>query len=376
MAVTLESPMKDGSVTLFLAGDVMTGRGVDQVLPTPSDPRLFEPYVRDARDYVALAAETNGPIDRPVRFEYIWGDALTALERMAPDARIVNLETSVTTAAEPWPKGINYRMHPANVACLTSARLDCCALANNHVIDFGFGGLEETLAVLHAAGLRTAGAGKDALEAARPAAIGLRAGGRLLVYGYGSPTSGIPADWAAGARRPGVNFLPELSAAAARRAGELVASARAAGDLVVASVHWGSNWGYAIPRAEREFAHALIDSGGADVVHGHSSHHAKGIEVYRGKPIIYGCGDFVNDYEGITGHELYRGDLTLAYFPVLDAATRELADFRLVPLRMSRFSLHDASRADAECLAAMLTREGRALGTSAEIQDGDITLRW
>jgi poly-gamma-glutamate synthesis protein (capsule biosynthesis protein) len=368
--------MAGASVTLLLAGDVMTGRGIDQVLPSPSDPELFESYVRDARDYVDLAVRANGPIPRPIDVSYIWGNALAAFNQMAPDARIVNLETGVTTASEPWPKGINYRMHPKNVACLSAAKLDCCVLANNHVIDWGFVGLEETLATLRKSGLRTAGAGADAFEAAAPATIGLRDGGHVLVYGYGSPTSGIPEEWAAGPRRPGVNFLDELSAAAARRIGALVASARAARDLVVASVHWGSNWGYAIPRAEREFAHALIDSGGADVVHGHSSHHPKGIEVYRGKPIIYGCGDFLNDYEGIAGHEDYRGDLSLAYFPALDAATRELVDFRIVPLRMSRFRLHDTSRSDTEWLARMLTREGERLGTNAEPRGGHIALRW
>jgi poly-gamma-glutamate synthesis protein (capsule biosynthesis protein) len=262
------------------------------------------------------------------------------------------------------------------VACLTAAKLDCCVLANNHVIDWGFRGLEETLATLRKSGLRTAGAGADAIEAAAPATIGLRDGRHVLVYGYGSPTSGIPEEWAARPSRPGLNLVDELSAAAARRIGALTGSARAARDLVVASLHWGSNWGYAIPRAEREFAHALIDSGGVDVVHGHSSHHAKGIEVYRGKPIIYGCGDFLNDYEGIAGHEDYRGDLSLAYFPTLDAATGELVELRIVPMRMSQLSLHEVSRSDAEWLIAMLTREGRAFGTRAEIDGADITLRW
>lgn len=368
--------MADGSIRLFLAGDVMTGRGIDQVLPTASDPELFESYVRDARDYVGLAVRANGPIPRPVDFSYIWGAALATLDRMAPEARIVNLETSVTTASEPWPKGINYRMHPANVACLTAAKLDCCVLANNHVVDWGLGGLEETLATLRKAGLLTAGAGANAAEAAAPATIGLPDGRHVLVYGYGSPTSGIPVEWAAGPQRPGLNVVDSLSAAAARRLGALAARARTARDLVVASVHWGSNWGYAIPRAEREFAHALIDSGGADVVHGHSSHHPKGVEVYRGKPIIYGCGDFLNDYEGIAGYEQYRGDLSLAYFPALDMESRELLDLQIVPLRKSRFSLEHPSRSDVQWLKAMLTREGNAFGTSAEVRDEYIALHW
>src|SRR5690349_5110944 len=104
---------------LFLCGDVMTGRGIDQVLPHPSDPRLYESYVDDARDYVELAERKNGPIAAPVTLDHVWGDALDELGRRPTHARIVNLETSVTTSSEPLPKGINYRMHPRNVGCLT-----------------------------------------------------------------------------------------------------------------------------------------------------------------------------------------------------------------------------------------------------------------
>jgi poly-gamma-glutamate capsule biosynthesis protein CapA/YwtB (metallophosphatase superfamily) len=133
-------------VTLFLCGDVMTGRGVDQILQHPAGHELAEPYVQDARDYVRLAEAKNGAIDRPVAPSYIWGDALEELQRVAPDARIINLETSVTTRDDYWPgKGINYRMHPKNVCCLTAARIDVCGLSNNHVLDFGYDGLEETL---------------------------------------------------------------------------------------------------------------------------------------------------------------------------------------------------------------------------------------
>jgi poly-gamma-glutamate synthesis protein (capsule biosynthesis protein) len=105
-------------VTVFLCGDVMTGRGIDQILPHPSDPQTYGACVSDARTYVRLAEEVNGPIPRPVELPYIWGDALGELQHVAPDARIVNLETSVTRSEEPWPKGINYRMHPANVGCI------------------------------------------------------------------------------------------------------------------------------------------------------------------------------------------------------------------------------------------------------------------
>lgn len=122
---------------LLLCGDVMTGRGIDQILPHPSDPALFEAYLSSARDYVALAEARAGPIPRPVPFDYIWGDALAALDERATDIRIINLETSITDDGEPERKGINYRMHPANTPCLSTFEADCCVLANNHVGDWG-----------------------------------------------------------------------------------------------------------------------------------------------------------------------------------------------------------------------------------------------
>ena len=65
--------MRDGLVTLFLCGDVMLGRGVDQILPHPGDPTLRQGYVRDARTYVGLAEAVNGPVPRPVDFSWPWG---------------------------------------------------------------------------------------------------------------------------------------------------------------------------------------------------------------------------------------------------------------------------------------------------------------
>lgn len=125
-------------VTFFLSGDVMTGRGIDQVMRAPCRPRLYEPYIRDARDYVRLAEKCNGPIERPVFPDHIWGDALAWLERIQPALRLLNLETSITTSGQAWPgKAIHYRMNPQNAACLESAAIDVCTLANNHVLDWG-----------------------------------------------------------------------------------------------------------------------------------------------------------------------------------------------------------------------------------------------
>src|SRR5215471_18881623 len=192
---------------LFLCGDIMTGRGIDQALPHPANPVLHEPYVRDARDYIQLAVNAHGPIPRPLSFDYVWGDALAQLDRTEVDLRIANLETAITSAESPWPdKGIHYRMHPRNIGCLSAACIDACALANNHVLDWGYEGLSQTLQTLDAAGIAHSGAGNDAEEAMRPAVLYTAAKHRILFFSFGSMSSGVPQEWQAKSIFPGVNL--------------------------------------------------------------------------------------------------------------------------------------------------------------------------
>jgi poly-gamma-glutamate capsule biosynthesis protein CapA/YwtB (metallophosphatase superfamily) len=358
------------TLTLFLCGDVMTGRGIDQVLPHPSRPEIFEPYMTSALSYVKLAEKVNGPIPAPVDFSYIWGDALEEFRIALPDARIINLETAVTTRSGFWPgKGINYRMNPRNIPCITAANIDCCVLANNHVLDWGYAGLDETLDVLTGAHLKAAGAGQDLKEAEAPALIEAAGKGRVLVFAFGDPSSGIPRLWGARRNKPGVNLLPDFSEDTVRRIAKRIANLKQKGDSVVASIHWGGNWGYYISSTQMEFAHRLIDAAQVDVVHGHSSHHPMGIEIYKGKPILYGCGDFLNDYEGIAGHEEFRGDLSLMYFITLDRATGKLAGLTMTPMQIKRFRLHYAQPHDTEWLLQVLARESRLAGSSIRLTD-------
>ena len=357
-------------ITLFLCGDVMTGRGIDQVLPHPSEPEIYERYMLDARSYVELAEEKNGAIAKPVSFSYIWGDALTELERVAPDLRIINLETSITGSNDYWQgKGINYRMHPRNIPCLTAASIDGCTLANNHVLDWGYAGLKETLATLKQAHIKTAGAGANDKEAQAPALFEIPGKGRVILFSFGDASSGVPYKWKASKNRAGVNVLYDLSKNTIRQIANQVNAVKGKNDIVVASIHWGGNWGYQIPGEHSHFAHGLIDEANVDIVHGHSSHHAKGIEVYRNKPIIYGCGDFLNDYEGISGYEKYRDDLSLMYFVTLNALTGELVRFQLVPTQIKQFRVNHASHTDTKWLADMLNREGQKLNTQVTLND-------
>lgn len=361
---------------LFLGGDVMLGRGIDQIFATPSKPALFESHVRSALGYVRLAETAHGAIPRGAGPDYVWGDLIADLDRAAAGPRIVNLETAITLSDTPAPKGINYRMHPANAACLATAGIDCCVLANNHVLDWGREGLGETLETLERLAIHTAGAGRDAAAAAAPAMFPLSGGGRLVVFAFGAPTSGIPEGWAAGGGRPGVNLLPGSGAGAAAEVAAEILKLRRPGDLVVVSVHWGSNWGYEVPRAQVQFAHALIDAGACDLLHGHSSHHPRPMEVHGGRLILYGCGDLLNDYEGISGYESFRDDLALAYLPRLgeDGTLEELT---LLAYQIRRFRLQRASESDAAWLETTLGGECSRFATRLVRKAGNrLILRW
>lgn len=364
--------------TLCLAGDVMTGRGVDQVLSHPGEPELRESAIHDARDYVDLAELRNGPIPRAVDPSWPWGDALA---RPATDARVINLETAVTRHSAFAPgKAVHYRMTPENLSAVLAGEPDVCVLANNHVLDFGSEGLTDTLDAFAATGVAVAGAGRSIDDACRPAAVPLAAGGRLVVHAAACGSSGVPRSWAAGPDRPGVWRLPDPTAMPTTelvdRLAEHVLRHRRPGDVTVFSVHWGSNWGYDVPDDQVELAHGLV-AAGVDIVHGHSSHHPRPIEVHDGRLVLYGCGDLINDYEGITGYEQYRPDLRLLYLATVERESGELLALRLAPFWAARLRLHSAAGHDVDWLARALTRASSRFGTRVTgAPDGQLEVMW
>ena len=365
-------------VTLFLCGDVMTGRGIDQILPHPGDPALHEPSVHNATDYVKFAERTSGPISRVVDFSYIWGDALDEFHREAPQAKIVNLETAITRSETQWQnKDVHYKMTPENIGCLTAAGIDCCVLANNHMLDWGISGLLETLDTLGKAKIKHAGAGRNLQEAQAPAILVTGEGNRSIVFSLGSTSSGIPTEWSALTNRPGLLIIEHQPDDPVRFLAKQIATFKRKSDIVIVSIHWGGNWGYKIPASQHRLAHRFVDEAGVDIVHGHSSHHVKAIEVYKGRLILYGCGDFFNDYEGIGGYENFRGDLGLMYFADVNPATGKLLALRMVPTQIRHFRIICASKTDTQWIEDVLNQEGKRFRTWVERSaENALTLRW
>lgn len=356
----------------------MTGRGIDQALPHPGNPQLHEPSVREASEYVELAERASGPLPRPLDFRYIWGDAIEEFERKKPHAKIINLETAITRSDAYWQgKDVHYKMNPPNIGCLTVAAIDCCALANNHTLDWGIPGLIETLDTLDQERIKYAGAGRNLVEARAPAILESGEDARVILFSLGSTSSGIPAEWSAQTNRPGLHILETQPKDPVRLLAKEIGTFKRNGDIVIVSIHWGSNWGYKIPSSDKRLAHRFVEEAGVDIVHGHSSHHVKAIEVYKERLILYGCGDFFNDYEGISGYEDFRGDLGLIYLADMSPATGKLLALRMIPIQVRRFRLNRASTLDSQWLADLLSREGQRFSTGVQRSaEGILTLWW
>lgn len=246
---------------LLFVGDVMLGRHVNETLRSESP-------------------------------EYPWGDTLPLFRRA--DVRFCNLECALSDHGAPWsatPKVFHFRSDARNIAVLRAARIDAVSLANNHTLDYGAEALTDTLALLDAAGIQHAGAGRTHDEASRPAIIASPEGAiGLLAFTDNEP------EWEATPDGPGTLYAPvNLRDARVRRLLELVREARKNVDFLVVAAHWGPNWSYTPLPEHTLLGHALIDAG-ADVVFGHSSHVYRGAEIYRGRPILYSAGNFIDDY--------------------------------------------------------------------------------
>jgi poly-gamma-glutamate synthesis protein (capsule biosynthesis protein) len=284
--------------------------------------------------------------------EYPWGDVLPVL--LSADALILNLECVISDLGEPWPEKVFvFRSDPKNVAVLEQARVTVASLANNHAMDMGREALLECLAALEAHGIRTAGAGPSLEAARRPALFSLGP----LTAAMVAFTDNEPG-WEAKGATPGTFYAPvDPTDGRFRVLLDIIRETSRRADLTIVSAHWGPNWGEAPPRSHVEAAHLLVEAG-ADVVFGHSAHIFRGVGLYRGGPILYSCGDFVDDY---AVDEVERNDESFVF--VLDFEGKQLRRFLLIPTVIRNFQARLArGREQRDILRKMLERSA-ALGT-------------
>ncbi|KAF2101768.1 putative polyglutamate biosynthesis protein [Rhizodiscina lignyota] len=354
---------------LNFVGDVMLGRLIDQMFAT----HVHEPGEASTVEWFR---RRNPDLNRYTEVSP-WGNTLGLFHEA--DLNLINLETSVTTHPNAWPnKVFNYRMHPANVVALQAANVDYASLANNHTLDFKFEGLIETVHTLKQAGIAFAGAGETTEEALKPARLTLP-----KHHSDGSPAytveivsaSDHPRDWAAVPQFHLIDYSPKTRERlrAQLSKGQPHSANGAAAPLRVFSVHWGPNYLWRPDPEARDLAHFLIDECGVDIIHGHSSHHVQGVEQYKGKLIIYGCGDFVDDY---AINQSYRNDLSAIWRVTVEGKDQEglhLKSLEIFPTRISRFQaeLLDSNDPDHDWVREKITKLSGEMGTVMSEAAGD-----
>jgi poly-gamma-glutamate synthesis protein (capsule biosynthesis protein) len=311
------------ALRILLVGDVMLGRGVNELL-------------------------RHRPVD------YVWGETLPLFYQA--DFRICNLECALSDRGRPWPdKEFHFRADPKNVLALTKAKIGAVSLANNHTLDFGKEALADTLRVLDQAGIGHAGAGLNSAAALQPA---VRKVGRRKI-GLVAFTDNEP-DWEAHVDVPGVAYVPvDLREDRATRLFETIQQMRHKVDILVVSAHWGPNWGYEPPSPQLSFAHRMIELG-ADVVYGHSGHVFRGVEIYRGRPVIYCAGNFIDDY---AVDNVERNDESFAF--ILEYARKRLTRMFLHPTVIAGYQANLAPPHQAEEIANKMIQLSAKLGTGA-----------
>ena len=311
-------------MTLLFVGDVMLGRLVNGVLQEKSP-------------------------------AYPWGDMLSLFQDV--DVRLCNLECVISDWGTPWsatPKVFHFRSDAKNIGTLKAAHIDAVSLANNHSLDFEYEGLFHTMGNLDAAGIHYTGAGMTIAEASEPAIWEMK-GKKLGLIAF---TDNEPG-WEATEEQPGIFYIPiELKDKRAKKLLELVSKTKAVVDFLVVSAHWGPNWGYIPPAEHIPFAHALIDAG-TDVIFGHSCHVIRGIELYKGKPILYGTGDFIDDY---AVDERERNDQSFIF--VVETDGQAIVRLLLYPTVIDAFQARRARHNERKAIVATMQRLCMKLNTA------------
>jgi len=289
-----------------------------------------------------------------------WGDVRPRL--LAADAVIGNLECALTTRPERHKlKAYYFRADPRSADILTAGNIRCVALANNHVLDGGPGGLLDTLENLDRADIRHAGAGENLAAALEPAVF--RAG--RLTIGVASLTNTLKA-FRALPEHPGTAFLRiRADTRTTNLLGSLVATMNARGaDLRVLSVHWGPNFRPWPPLQYRAFARQAIDAG-FDIIHGHSAHVLQAVESCRGGLILYDTGNFLDDYWVMPG---FRMDRSFLFLVTVERGSRPR--LRLFPVSVGRGVVNYADARESEAIRRGMTRRCRSYAVDFAT-DGD-----
>jgi poly-gamma-glutamate synthesis protein (capsule biosynthesis protein) len=316
------SKLGSAGTSIGLLGDVMLGRGVGEALRSQPPETLWSPGL---------------------------GQMLSSL-----DIVVCNLECCISLRGQPTTlvpeKPFFFRAPPAAVDALRAINVRAVGVANNHALDFGEEALTDTLELLHAVPIATAGAGLGVGAARQPAIVDVGDMRLALIT-----VTDHPVQYAAAAGRWGVAYAP-LSEEPPAWLLDQISTARRHCDVVVAFLHWGPNM-TTQPAAWQQRVARSLHAAGADLVAGHSAHVFHGVGWHGGGPVVFDLGGALDDYR--VDPDL-RNDLGLlaVWHPDADP------ELELVGLRLEHCRTRLADGLDADWIALRLDVACRALGTA------------
>jgi poly-gamma-glutamate capsule biosynthesis protein CapA/YwtB (metallophosphatase superfamily) len=259
----------DGNIVICFTGDTMLGRDI------------VEDY---DNHYLENSFDSKF---RTHSMETIYDNYLLNNYLKKCDLLVGNLETTITNHNEKDKKTFNYRIREANMGFLKINKNQFFSIANNHILDYNEKGMSDTIKNLQRMDIKFSGAGKNLFDAQTIAKFTIK-GKRIGILGCTDHYE----KWKASATKPGIYFIDY------NNYNELlsyISSIKKELDILILSIHWGQNYKNGIDDKYQKFAKKVINAG-IDIIHGHSSHHIKCIRTNGKKIIIYGNGDFINDY--------------------------------------------------------------------------------
>ena len=298
----------------------------------------------------------------------VWGDVLDRLRAL--DGLFINLECCLSTRGERWTRThrpFHFRADPDRaVSALEATGVDWANLANNHLLDYGETALRDTLDHLDSASVAHSGAGRN-LETAREPAVVEVGDSRIALV---SATDNTP-EFGADESNPGTAYLDLRDERESREvlASQLARARERDPDLLVASLHWGPNMVEEPPRRFRTLARWLSERG-ADLIHGHSAHVFQGVELHDGTPILYDCGDFVDDY---AVDSEFRNDRSFLF--EVEVRSGGVEELRLLPTEIGNFSVYGASASAAGWSSERIQTLSKPFGTGFDTDDEELVLR-
>lgn len=274
------------------------------------------------------------------------------------DIALTNLECVVTTKGHFFDKGefrpFLYRARPELLDMLIDVGFDLVITGNNHAMDYGPEAVMEQQEILKTVGIAHVGTGKNWEEASKPTYI--KVDNTIIAFiameDYWSKTR-------AQTDRPGVFHVKQKNMI--RTLKRIVPETKRYADLIVFSPHWGLNWADAPTKSMIDIAHGFIDMGG-DAIIGHSSHLLHGIEIYKGKPIVYDMGTFFKDYPAPR-----RSPATAGF--VLEFVRSGFTGLRVYPGRLHPGKTRLARGSFRETVANHIKETSRALNKNVSFMD-------